>query len=97
MSTDTGTVMLVGSVARPDDGWGAEEVLHNGGEALGDRISTLHDGLDSALRRVDLARRHLADFGVATQCGWGRRPANERIDDLLALHRDVADAAARVS
>lgn len=52
----------------------------------------LHDGADGARQRIELARRHLPEFGVATQCGWGRRPPNERIEDLLALHRELATA-----
>ncbi len=52
------------------------------------------DGVEGALRRIDVARRHLASFGVATPCGWGRRPASERIEDLLELNRAVAEATA---
>ncbi|MEA2180588.1 MAG: hypothetical protein QOG77_3885 [Solirubrobacteraceae bacterium] len=48
------------------------------------------DGLEGARTRIELARRHLADFGVGTPCGWGRRPASERIEDLLALNAEVA-------
>jgi hypothetical protein len=50
------------------------------------------DGLDGALERIALAARHLDDFGVATPCGWGRRPPSERVEDLLALNAEVADA-----
>lgn len=50
------------------------------------------DGLDGALTRIELARAHLAAFGVATPCGWGRRPADQRIEDLLALNAEVAKA-----
>ena len=53
------------------------------------------DGLEGALARAELARRHLSDFGVGTPCGWGRRPASERIEDLLALNAEVAEALAR--
>lgn len=55
----------------------------------------LHDGLEGAVRRAELARRHAPDFGVATECGWGRRPPTQSIDDLLELERAVADAIAR--
>ena len=57
----------------------------------------LHDGLEGSVERIRKARGYLREFGVATQCGWGRRPANERIEDLLALNRDVADANASVA
>jgi hypothetical protein len=53
------------------------------------------DGLEGALARIALARPHLADFGVATPCGWGRRPASQRVEDLLALDAEVAEAIAR--
>jgi hypothetical protein len=52
----------------------------------------ISDGVEGALRRVELASRHLADFGVSTPCGWGRRPADQRIEDLLALDAEVAEA-----
>jgi len=50
------------------------------------------DGVPGAMRRIGLAQRHLADFGVATACGWGRRPLPENVSDLIALNRDVAAA-----
>lgn len=38
--------------------------------------------------RIATARRYVDDFGVATDCGWGRGgPA--AVDGLLALHREV--------
>ncbi|HLJ80558.1 MAG TPA: hypothetical protein VKT52_03655 [Ktedonobacterales bacterium] len=49
----------------------------------------LHDGVEGAQRRIAAARRAVADFGVATECGMGRRlPAT--IPDLLRLHAEVA-------
>jgi methionine synthase II (cobalamin-independent) len=50
------------------------------------------DGLEGARRRLDAAGRYLGDFGVATECGFGRRPA-ETIAPLLQLHADVAALA----
>jgi ubiquinone/menaquinone biosynthesis C-methylase UbiE len=43
---------------------------------------------DGALRRIAAARRHVADFGVATECGWGRGGA-AAVTGLLALHRGL--------
>jgi len=54
----------------------------------------LHDGVEGALRRMAMAKKYLPDFGVSTQCGWGRRPLEQKIDDLLQLHRDIADKVA---
>lgn len=46
----------------------------------------LSDGLTGTRRRISAAQRVLPDFGIATECGWGRRdPAT--IDDLIDLHR----------
>ena len=50
------------------------------------------DGVDGALRRCEVARRHLSSFGLATSCGWGRRPLEESVQDLIDLERDVARA-----
>lgn len=47
------------------------------------------DGIDGARRRLASARRYVSEFGVATECGFGRR-APETIEPLLALHADVA-------
>ncbi|NDU71778.1 hypothetical protein GWI34_03935 [Actinomadura sp. DSM 109109] len=48
------------------------------------------DGLDGARARIDAARRTVKAFGVATECGMGRRPS-EQIPALLDLHAAVAD------
>lgn len=47
------------------------------------------DGVDGTLRRLEVAKRHLDRFGIATECGFGRRPP-ERVEPLLAVHREVA-------
>lgn len=49
----------------------------------------LTDGIEGAKRRSAAAKRVVSDFGVATECGFGRRPP-ETIPDLLRLHRMVA-------
>ena len=48
----------------------------------------LTDGIEGAKRRAAAAKRVIPDFGVATECGFGRRPP-ETIPDLLRLHRAV--------
>jgi hypothetical protein len=50
------------------------------------------DGIEGARRRIEVARRHIDDFGVATQCGWGRRPVHHKLESILDLH--VATVAA---
>lgn len=47
------------------------------------------DGAAGSRRRIGEAGRRLKDFGVSTECGWGRRdPAT--IDELMAIHREVS-------
>ena len=51
------------------------------------------DGLEGTLRRVRTARKFLPEFGLSTECGWGRRdPAT--VLDLIKLHAEVAKAVA---
>jgi hypothetical protein len=52
------------------------------------------DGIAGALRRIAAAERFVADFGIATECGWGRRdPAS--IPGLIALHADILRSASK--
>ncbi|MGW2307934.1 hypothetical protein [Actinomadura luteofluorescens] len=48
------------------------------------------DGLDGARARIAAARGVLKTFGIATECGMGRRPP-QQIPALLDLHAAVAD------
>lgn len=48
------------------------------------------DGVDGAQRRIAGARASVADFGVGTECGFGRRPP-ETVHALLELHAAVAE------
>ncbi|WP_213814189.1 hypothetical protein [Glaciihabitans sp. dw_435] len=49
------------------------------------------DGVEGALRRAATASRVVPNFGIATECGFGRGPS-ERTDGLLDLHNEVAAA-----
>ena len=49
----------------------------------------LEDGLPGALRRIDAARQFAPRFGIACECGLGRR-APDTINDWLSLHATVA-------
>lgn len=49
----------------------------------------LTDGIEGAKRRAAAAERVVSGFGIATECGFGRRPP-ETIAELLRLHRAVA-------
>jgi hypothetical protein len=50
----------------------------------------LTDGINRAERRVAAARQFRNDFGIATECGRGRRAA-ETIRPLLQLHKDACE------
>jgi hypothetical protein len=39
--------------------------------------------------RIEAARKVLPEFGVATECGWGRK-SDQSVDSLLALHKKAA-------
>jgi hypothetical protein len=49
------------------------------------------DGVDGTRQRLATAKRHLADFGIATECGFGRR-APDTLPELLDIHREIAAA-----
>lgn len=58
-------------------------------------IGLIHytDGKEGSMKRLETFRRHYrGPFGVATECGFARRPRDQRIDRLLAIHRDLAAA-----
>ena len=50
-------------------------------------------GLEEAQELVELCARYADRFGVATECGIGRQPA-EAVRPLLEIHRQVAAAIA---
>jgi methionine synthase II (cobalamin-independent) len=47
------------------------------------------DGAEGTRRRIRTARAHLPHFGIATECGFGRRPP-EQVGELLRLHATLA-------
>jgi len=49
----------------------------------------LTDGAEGARRRIQAALHFVRDFGIATECGWGRR-APQTIPALVELHREVS-------
>ena len=49
------------------------------------------DGVEGARKRIATAEKHLKEFGIATECGFGRRPP-ETVKPLLALHKALAGA-----
>jgi ubiquinone/menaquinone biosynthesis C-methylase UbiE len=47
------------------------------------------DGVEGAQRRMEVAQRFTTEFGVATECGWGRR-APATLGALLQLHKSLS-------
>jgi hypothetical protein len=47
------------------------------------------DGVEGSKRRLATARRHAADFSIATECGFGRRDPRT-IPELLRIHAELA-------
>lgn len=52
------------------------------------------DGVEGTRRRMAAAARVVEEFGIGTECGLGRRPA-ETVAPLLAVHREAAEGASR--
>jgi hypothetical protein len=46
------------------------------------------DGVEGTRRRMAMADRFVSDYGIATECGFGRRPA-ESIPALLKIHAEA--------
>jgi hypothetical protein len=55
----------------------------------------MRDGLEGGRRRVAAARRVIERFGIATECGFGRRPA-WTIAGLLKLHAELSAEESQV-
>ncbi|MEU1954805.1 hypothetical protein ACWDO0_28580 [Nocardia rhamnosiphila] len=49
------------------------------------------DGFDGARRRIKAAAEFVPEFGIATECGFGRRPAAQ-VPELLDLHARLANS-----
>ncbi len=50
----------------------------------------LGDREEGASRRIESAGNYVSEFGVATECGYGRRPT-ETIDELMQIHSALAE------
>ena len=78
-----------------DDYYAPLQRLEVGGARVYIGLVDLRDGVAGALSRLTLAKRYLPSFGVATPCGWGRRPLSQELSALLNLNREVAKAAGK--
>ncbi len=50
----------------------------------------LSDGVAGTERRIAAARSVVPEFGIATECGFGRRPP-ETVAALLQVHAEIKD------
>jgi hypothetical protein len=48
------------------------------------------DGVEGTKKRIETASKYAGDYGIATECGWGRRPP-ETMAELIEIHKQVAD------
>jgi hypothetical protein len=48
------------------------------------------DGVQGAQRRIDTAQKHAPEFGIATECGSGRRPP-ETVVPLMEIHSALSE------
>lgn len=78
-------------IARDDDAYFAplaELSLDPGTEIY---LGLVHeDGVEATRRRIETARRHLPEFGVATECGISRQKSVERVENIIRIHADVS-------
>jgi hypothetical protein len=51
------------------------------------------DGVEGARRRISAAQKYLSEFGIAAECGFGRRPSHQDVMWLIELHADIIDHA----
>lgn len=47
------------------------------------------DGVEGTKRRIATAKKHASNFGIATECGFGRRDPGT-IPELLRIHAEIA-------
>jgi hypothetical protein len=47
------------------------------------------DGVAGTQKRLAAAERHMRDFSIGTECGFGRRPL-DTIPELLRIHAEMA-------
>ena len=91
MTRDLHWIHMPVPVGRDDDAYFAPLGALKIGDKTRIYLGLIHDtdGDAGTERRMAAASRHLPSYGIATECGFGRRPA-ESIKGLLALHSRLA-------
>ena len=56
--------------------------------------ATAADGIEGARKRIELARKYLPKFGIATECGFARARKPGLVQDLLAIHAGATKPSA---
>jgi hypothetical protein len=79
-------------IDRSDDGYFAPLRELKLGPATRLYLGLVHftDGVAGSRRRLAAASKVVSDFGIATECGFGRR-APDTVQQLLKIHAEVAD------
>lgn len=52
-----------------------------------------HDDLEGTKKRIEAASKVIPDFGIATECGWGRTPP-EQVEDIMKISRELSEPSA---
>ncbi|MGB6537156.1 MAG: hypothetical protein WBF58_14465 [Xanthobacteraceae bacterium] len=47
------------------------------------------DGVEGTRGRIEAARRHAPEFGIATECGMARSRSEETVRELLKIHAEI--------
>jgi hypothetical protein len=78
-------------VNRNDDGYFESlKNLNIGNSKLYLGLIHLSDGIEGAKSRMNSALKYVSNFGIATECGMGRRP-KDTIPELLRIHKKAAE------
>lgn len=48
-----------------------------------------YDDLEGTKRRIEAASKVVPRFGIATECGWGRTPANQ-IENIMSISSELS-------
>lgn len=52
------------------------------------------DGAEGTKKRIEVARKYLADFGIGTECGFARARTPALVADILSVHAQVSQEPA---
>jgi len=78
-------------ISRTDDAYfAATRELDSSAGTLYAGLVHYTDGVDGGMRRADALGRYFSGtVGIATECGLGRRPPDQKMTTLMKIHRDI--------